>query len=100
MKGYLTVQGMGATNAGSSLREPVGDRNMRLFTNRPEARSNQRAVVRLSLAAAALIAAFAVSGCITGGAGGVNYYQNNLSMGCRVTEAGITICPGGRTAQQ
>ncbi len=87
-------------NTGPSLGETVGVRKMRLLTTILAARPKRRAAVRLSLATAALIAALATSGCVTGGAGGVNYYQNNLSMGCRVTEAGITICPGGRTAQQ
>ena len=59
---------------------------------------SRRRVVRLSLAATALVAALATSGCLTGGPGGTNYYQNNLSMGCKVTSDGKTVCPGGRTA--
>lgn len=66
---------------------------MRLIQKMP-----RRGIVRLSAAGAALIAALATSGCLTGGPGGTNYYQNNLSMGCKVTAAGVTVCPGGRTA--
>ena len=71
---------------------------MRLIQKNSQVR--KRRLVRLSAVAAALIAALATSGCLGSGAGGVDYYQNNLSMGCKVTAAGITVCPGGRTAHQ
>ena len=58
-----------------------------------------RRIVRLSAAAAALIAALATSGCLSGGRAGLTYYQYNLSTGCKVTAEGATICPGGRTAE-
>ncbi len=69
---------------------------MRLIQNLPAA--PKRRLVRFSTAAAVLIAALATSGCLA--SGGVASYQNNLSMGCRVTDGGVTICPGGRTVHQ
>jgi hypothetical protein len=70
---------------------------MRLIQKKQPAK---RRLVRLSVAAAALVAALSTSGCFGSGAGGVDSYQRNLSMGCKVTAGGVTICPGGRTAQQ
>ena len=67
---------------------------MRLIQKMP-----RRGLVRLSAAAAVLIAALATSGCLRGGPGGVTYYQYNIGTGCKVTAKGTTVCPGGRTAE-